>query len=82
MLDTGQDLALCCGVDAQADLMQDRLVRLPMGVADGGHPEVERLRGHAGGGEAGKVGPNHRRGDRERLMLMFAPLGAKHPPVL
>jgi len=65
-LGTGQVLAPRRGVAAQADLVLDRLARLPVGVTAGGHPEGERLRGHAAGG-GGEANRNHRRGGRVRL---------------
>ena len=49
-LGTGQVLAPRRGGAAQVDLALDRLARLPVSVADVGHPKGEQLLGHDGDG--------------------------------
>ncbi len=66
-LGAGQGLEHRRDVDAWVDFVLDRLARLPVGVAAGGHSEGERLRGHTGDGGAGEADCSHRRGGRTRL---------------
>lgn len=51
-LGAGQGLAHRRDVAAWVDFVLDRLARLPVGVANGGHSESERLRGHTVDGGA------------------------------
>lgn len=76
---TGQDVEDHC---AAADLVRDGLPRLPVGVADGGHPKRQRLRGYAGYGEGGQVDGDHGRVRRQWSVSSFAAPGVERGPVL